>query len=102
MSISWIAQKTRVVSQGASVFCLIGLVVVFGAVLWGFMEAGGPPAVLLQIAEFIVIGGVAIGSLIVAAPRKVLAALGKSLKKAFVGKGYSRDEYMELFHLLYE
>jgi chemotaxis protein MotA len=84
------------------VFSLIGFVVVFGAVLWGFMEAGGPPAVLLQIAEFIVIGGVAIGSLIVAAPRKVLASLGKSLKKAFVGKGYSRDEYMELFHLLYE
>jgi chemotaxis protein MotA len=84
------------------VFCLIGFVVVFGAVLWGFMEAGGPPAVLLQIAEFIVIGGVAIGSLIVAAPRKVLASLGKSLKKAFVDEGYSRDEYMELFHLLYE
>lgn len=83
-------------------FSLIGFVVVFGAVLWGFMEAGGPPAVLLQIAEFIVIGGVAVGSLIVAAPRKVLASLGKSLKKAFVGKGYSRDEYMELFHLLYE
>jgi chemotaxis protein MotA len=84
------------------VFSLIGFIVVFGAVFWGFMEAGGPPAVLLQIAEFIVIGGVAVGSVIVAAPRKVLASLGKALKKAFVGGGYAREQYMELFHLLYE
>lgn len=83
-------------------FSLIGFVVVFGAVFWGFMEAGGPPTVLLQIAEFIVIGGAAIGSLLIAAPRKVLGSLAKAIKKAFVGAGYTRDEYMELFHLLYE
>jgi chemotaxis protein MotA len=84
------------------VFCFIGFVVVFGAVFWGFMEAGGPPAVLLQVAEFIVIGGAAFGSLLIAAPRKVLVSLLKSVKKALIGVGYTRDEYMELFHLLYE
>ena len=52
-------------------FPLIGFILVFGAVLGGFMEAGGPPAVLLQIAEFIVIGGAAIGSLLISAPGKV-------------------------------
>lgn len=83
-------------------FSLIGFLIVFGAVFWGFMEAGGPPAVLLQIAEFIVIGGVVIGSLIIAAPRKVLGSLIKAVKKAITGSGYTKAQYMELFHLLYE
>jgi chemotaxis protein MotA len=76
--------------------------IVFGAVLGGFMEAGGPPAVLLQMAEFIVIGGAVIGSLLIAAPGKVLGSLAKGLKKALTGSGYGKAHYMELFHLLYE
>ena len=83
-------------------FPLIGFILVFGAVLGGFMEAGGPPAVLLQIAEFIVIGGAAIGSLLISAPGKVLGALASGLKRAIAGSGYTKDQYMELFHLLYE
>lgn len=66
------------------------------------MEAGGPPTVLLQIAEIIIICGVAIGSLIIAAPGKVLGGLAKDLKKAIIGSGYTKAQYMELFHLLYE
>jgi len=84
------------------VFSLIGFVIVFGAVFWGFMEAGGPPAVLLQIAEFIVIGGAVVGSLFIAAPRKILGSLLRALKKALTGSGYTKAQYMELFHLLYE
>jgi chemotaxis protein MotA len=81
---------------------IIGILIVFGAVFGGFMEAGGPPTILLQIAEFIVIGGAAIGSLIIAAPGKVLGGLARGLKKALKGSSYGKDQYMELFHLLYE
>jgi chemotaxis protein MotA len=84
------------------VYALIGFLIVFGAVFGGFMEAGGPPTVLLQIAEIIIICGVAIGSLIIAAPGKVLGGLAKDLKKAIIGSGYTKAQYMELFHLLYE
>lgn len=84
-------------------YSLIGFAVVFGSVLAGFMEAGGPPAVLLQIAEFIIIGGAAIGSLIAAAPGKVLGGLAKNIKKSILSdSGYTKAQYMELFHLLYE
>ncbi len=83
-------------------YSLIGFGVVFGAVLGGFIEAGGPPAVLLQIAEFIIIGGAAIGSLIAGAPGKTLAALVRNLKKSVMSAGYTKAQYMELFHLLYE
>lgn len=83
-------------------YSLIGFGVVFGAVLGGFIEAGGPPAVLFQIAEFIIIGGAAIGSLIAGAPSKTLGALLRALKKSVTGSGYTKAQYMDLFHLLYE
>ena len=44
---------------------IIGLVVVIGAVLGGFAMADGPFAVLIQPNELLVIGGAAIGALIV-------------------------------------
>jgi chemotaxis protein MotA len=84
------------------VLSIIGYVIVFGAVLGGFHEAGGPVAVLLQIAEFIVIGGATIGAIIASAPMKVLSALAKHVPKAMMGSGYGKAQYMELFHLLYE
>jgi chemotaxis protein MotA len=36
---------------------IVGLVVVFGAVVGGFLMAGGDLLVLLQPSEFVVIGG---------------------------------------------
>ncbi len=81
---------------------IVGYAVVFAAVLGGFMEAGGPVAVLLQIAEFIIIGGAAIGGVIASAPPKVLSPLARNAVKALSGSGYSKGQYMELFHLLYE
>ena len=48
---------------------IIGFVIVFAAVLGGFMLAGGHPAVLLHVSEFVVIGGVALGILVVAIGR---------------------------------
>ena len=81
---------------------IIGYAIVFGAVLGGFIEAGGPPEVLLQIAEFIIIGGAALGSLIASAPAKVLKSFSGALIKTLFGSGYTKAQYMELFHLLYE
>jgi chemotaxis protein MotA len=84
------------------VFTIIGYVIVFGAVIGGFMLEGGPIAVLNQTVEFLIIGGAAIGSLMAGTPTKVLVALANSLKRAISGSGYSKAEYMELFAMLYE
>ena len=81
---------------------LIGFVVVFGAVFGGFVLEGGPLTVLLQIAEFLIIGGAAIGSLIAAAPGKVLGAILGDVLRAITGSGYTKAHYMELFYLLFE
>ena len=53
-------------------FAIIGIVVVFGAVLGGFLLEKGPLAVLLQPNEFIILGGASIGALIAANPIHIL------------------------------
>ena len=45
---------------------IVGYLFVLGATLGGFMIAGGHPAVLLHVSEFVTIGGIALGVLVIA------------------------------------
>src|SRR5258708_2695555 len=83
-------------------FAIIGLIVVVVGVLVGYMIAGGPVGVLLQVSEFIVIGGAAGGSLLIATPSKVLKDLTGQLPKVFKAPKYTKDSYTELLRMLYE
>lgn len=78
-----------------------GLLVVFAAVIGGFIMAGGNVAVLVQPSEFVVIGGAAIGSLIVSTPKKVLLAAVAQTKAAMIG-GIGKDDYVDLLSMLYQ
>jgi len=84
------------------VITIVGYLIVFGAVVGGFVLEGGPVVILNQTIEFLIIGGAAIGALVAGTPLKVLGNLGKNLKTAIFGTGYSRADYMELFQMLYE
>jgi chemotaxis protein MotA len=80
---------------------IVGLLVVLGAVIGGFMMAGGELMVLVQPSEFIVIGGAAAGSLIVSTPVKVIK-LGLSQIKAVMGGATPAEEYASLLAMLYQ
>lgn len=80
----------------------IGLLVVLTAVIGGFVLAGGPLIVLLQPYELIIIGGAAIGSLIIAAPGKVRQRVTHALKKGFKATAPTSQEYSDLLMLLYD
>ena len=80
---------------------LVGLVVVIAAVIGGFIMAGGELMVLLQPSEFIVIGGAAIGSLIVSTPVKVIK-LGLTQIKGVLGGATPAEEYASLLAMLYQ
>jgi len=84
------------------VLSIIGYVIVFGAVIGGFVMEGGAIGILNQPVEFLIIGGAGIGALVVGTPIKVLAAILKNLKAAIGGNGYTKADYMELFAMLYE
>jgi chemotaxis protein MotA len=80
---------------------LVGLVVVLASVLGGFMVAGGSMPVLYQPAEFIVIGGAALGALLVGTPPSVLRGLAAQLPR-FAGGGKTRRDYLDVLLLGFE
>jgi chemotaxis protein MotA len=84
------------------VFTIIGLVVLLGCVIGGFTLEGGSLLTLNQPIELLIIGGAAVGSLILGTPSKLLGPLFKGVVHALIGGGYTRAEYRELFQLLYE
>jgi chemotaxis protein MotA len=81
---------------------LIGLFIVVGAVLGGFALAGGPFAVLVQPNELIIIGGAAIGSLVIAAPGKVRGRVTTAMKRGFKTDSPTEKDYTDLLKLLFE
>jgi chemotaxis protein MotA len=81
---------------------LVGALIVFVSAVGGFMLAGGNPLVLLQVSEFVIILGVALGVLVIASPSHVLKEILHKLKVVVVGHGGGHDESFELLKLLYE
>jgi chemotaxis protein MotA len=80
---------------------IIGFVIVCAAVLGGFVMSGGHPAVLMQVSEFVVIGGVALGILVVASPYSTLKLTFKKILLALKGSA-SKAENVDLLKLLFE
>ena len=82
-------------------FVLIGLAVVFGSILVGYMMHGGKVAVLIQISEFVIIGGAAFGGIIVASGISGVQTLIKSILGLLKPPPVSKDAYMELLQMLF-
>jgi len=81
---------------------LIGFAIVLGAAMGGFMVAGGNPLVLLHVSEFIVIGGIAIGIMVISSPGHVMTNMVAKIKGAVAGGHTGKGEYLDLLKLLYE
>jgi chemotaxis protein MotA len=84
------------------VFVIIGFTVVVVSVLGGFWEAGGPFMVLVQPAEFIIIGGAAFGALLASAPKSVLQRILTKSIGALKGETVTKATYLSVLKLLYE
>lgn len=81
---------------------IIGTIIVFSSVLGGFIMAGGHPGNLLQIGEFVIIIGAALGALIVMSPKRVLKDIIQNIIQIIKGTPHSKETYIELFKALYE
>ena len=81
---------------------LIGALIVIGSVLGGFIIGGGKPAVLLHLNELLIIGGAAVGALVIMSPRKVLVDMIKGLLTCLKGTPHNRQAYEDLLKVLYE
>ena len=81
---------------------IIGFVVVLGAVLAGFSMAGGHVGALIQLSEFVTIGGASLGALLVMSPKKVLIDLARGILQSIKGTPYNKRTYEDLFKVSYE
>jgi len=83
-------------------FIIIGLVVVFGSILLGFTMHHGHIQVLMQVSEFIIIGGAGIGSMMVGNPPSVVTAVFKQCLALLKGNPYKKSIFSELLLMLFE
>jgi chemotaxis protein MotA len=83
-------------------FVIIGALIVIFSVVGGFTMGGGRLATLMHGAEVIVIVGSALGALVIMSPRKVFRDLLVGVLGTLKGQPYKKDDYRDLFKMLYE
>lgn len=81
---------------------IIGILVLIAMVFGGFAIAGGNlmPVMAALPHEMMIIGGAAIGSLLIGNSIKELKALGGGLAKVFKGPRYHKQDYLDCILLL--
>jgi len=82
-------------------FAIIGIVIVFGAVLGGFLMEKGPIAVLMQPSEFLIIAGAGLGTMLAANPMHVLKKIVAGLMSILKGSSYSKQRYVETLKMMF-
>ncbi len=81
---------------------LIGIALVIGAILAGYLMEKGNLLVLLQPAELVIIGGAAVGTLLIANPIHILKRIVAGLMMILNGSPYTKNAYSEALNMLNE
>ena len=81
---------------------IIGIVVVFGAVIAGFLMEKGHILVLLQPSELVTIAGAAIGTLLVANPIHIIKAMIAGVIGVLSPSKFSKDRYLGTLKMMFE
>jgi chemotaxis protein MotA len=80
---------------------IIGILIVFGAVLAGFMMEKGPLMVLVQPSEFVIIFGAALGTMLAANPMHTLKKIASGLSGVLGGSKFSKARYLETLKMMF-
>ena len=83
-------------------FSIIGIVVVFGCVVAGYLMEHGNLKVLMQPAELIIILGAAIGTVLIANPLHILIKIGGGLAASFGGSPFNKQRYLDSLKMMFE
>jgi len=83
-------------------FTIIGILVVFGAVAGGYLMEHGIIKVLVQPAELVIIGGAAVGTVLIANPLHILKKIAGGIGGAFGGSKYGRQRYLDTLKTMYD
>jgi chemotaxis protein MotA len=83
-------------------FAIIGIVVVFGCIVGGYLMEHGNLKVLLQPAELLIIGGAASGTVLIANPLHILKQIAAGLGGVFGSSKFNKQQYIDSLKMMYE
>lgn len=83
-------------------FAIIGIVVVFGAIIAGYLMEKGNMLVLMQPAELIIIGGAALGTLLIANPLHIIRAIANGVLSVLRPSPFGEARYLETMKMMFE
>lgn len=81
-------------------FAIVGIVIVIGAVIGGYLMEHGHLAVLLQPAELVIIGGAAFGTLFIANPLPTVIGIFKGIVGVFKGSKFTKAFYLDTLKMI--
>jgi len=83
-------------------FAIIGILVVFGAVIGGFLMEHGHLAVLIQPSELVTIGGAALGTIFIANPMEIIKAMAAGVVSTLKPSPFNQARYLDTLKLMFE
>ena len=81
---------------------IVGIIIVIGSVLGGFTLAGGPIPVLFVMAEYVVIIGTAVGTVLISTPGPVVKGIFIKVAGVLKGSPMNSELYLDALKMLYE
>jgi chemotaxis protein MotA len=81
---------------------IIGIFLVFAAIISGFLMEKGHLTVLAQPAELLIIVGAAAGTLLVANPIRIVKAVAGGLAASLKGSPFTKARYLSALKMLYQ
>ena len=83
-------------------FAIIGIVVVFGAIVAGYLMEKGSLLVLVQPAELIIIGGAALGTIFIANPMHIIKAMAGGVMSVLKPSAFDKKRYLSTLQMMFE
>jgi chemotaxis protein MotA len=81
---------------------IVGIFLVFAAIIAGFLMEKGHMLVLLQPAELLIIVGAASGTLLVANPIRILKDIAAGLAASLKGSPFTKARYLSTLKMMYQ
>ncbi|MTI16941.1 flagellar motor stator protein MotA [Rhodobacteraceae bacterium RKSG542] len=81
---------------------LVGFVIIIASMIGGYVAMGGYISVLWQPFEFVIIGGTAFGTFIIANSFKTIRDTGAGIKEALLNQSPKKRDHLDILSVLYE
>ena len=83
-------------------FAIIGIIVVFVSVIGGFLMEKGKMAVLIQPGELLILGGAALGTLLMANPIYIIKGVVSGMLGILKGSPFTKVRYLSTLKMMYQ